>query len=95
MRAIRSAHRLASVAVSANDQHGIPNRRVSSAATHSASSVGSIVVMPPARPMRACDRVDHRGRRVPGHRPGVAEAEVDVLVAVDVGERGCRARVAR
>jgi hypothetical protein len=29
---------------------------------------------------------------VAGHRPGVAEAEVDVLVAVDVGERGAGRR---
>jgi len=46
-RARRSAQRLASVAVSENDQRGRPNRPASSPATHAASSVGSIVVIPP------------------------------------------------
>ena len=32
------------------------------------------------------DRVGHLRERVPGHRTGVAEAEVDVLVAVDIRE---------
>ena len=48
------AHRLASVAVSEKLQRSSPNRRVSSAPTHSASSVGSIVVMPPWVAMRCC-----------------------------------------
>ena len=52
IRAIRSAHRLASVAVRLNDHSGMPNLRVSSAATHSASRLGIIVVMPPSSPMR-------------------------------------------
>ena len=34
------------------------------------------------------DRLGGRRRRVAGHRAGVAEAQVDVLVAVDVGEAG-------
>ena len=34
------------------------------------------------------DRLGGRGRRVPGHRAGVAEAQVDVLDSVDVGEAG-------
>ena len=36
----------------------------------------------------AGDRLGHLGECVPGHRAGVAEAEVDELVAVDVGEPG-------
>jgi hypothetical protein len=46
MRASLIAHRFASVAVSVNDHSGSPNRRASSAPTHSASAVGSIVVIP-------------------------------------------------
>ena len=46
IRAIRSAVRFASVAVSVNSQRGSPNRRASSSPTHAASSVGSIVVIP-------------------------------------------------
>ena len=34
------------------------------------------------------DRLGGRGRRVPGHRARVAEAQVDVLDSVDVGEAG-------
>ena len=63
-----------------------PNRRVSSAPTHSASSVGSIVVMPPSVAMRSCTARDGGRGRVTGHRAGVAEREVDVGVAVDVGD---------
>ena len=36
----------------------------------------------------SCDRLDGRGRRVAGHRAGVAEREVDVGVAVEVGHAG-------
>ena len=36
------------------------------------------------------DRLGRRGRGVAGHRPGVAEAEVDVFDSVDVGEPGAR-----
>ena len=36
----------------------------------------------------ALDGGDRRARAVAGHRPGVAEAEVDVFVAVDAGEAG-------
>ena len=43
---MRSTQRLASVAVSENCQYGTPKRRASSTPTHSASSVGSITVMP-------------------------------------------------
>ena len=32
------------------------------------------------------DRLDRLLRRVTGHRTGVAEAQIDVLAAVDVGE---------
>ena len=46
VRAIRSTHRLASVAVSANCQASSPNRRTSSLPTHAASSVGIIPVVP-------------------------------------------------
>ena len=45
-RAMRSAARFASVALSVNSHRATPNRRASSPATHSESSVGSIVVMP-------------------------------------------------
>ena len=51
-RASRMAHRFASVAVSVNDHSGRPNLRASSAPTHSAPSVGSIVVTPPRSPIR-------------------------------------------
>ena len=50
---MRSTQRLASVAVSENCQYGTPNRRWSSAPTAAASSVGSIVVMPPFTRRRA------------------------------------------
>ena len=46
IRAIRSAVRLASVAVRVKSQRASPKRRVSSSPTHAASSVGSIVVIP-------------------------------------------------
>ena len=36
----------------------------------------------------ALDGGDRRSGAVAGHRPGVAEAEIDVLVAVDAGEPG-------
>jgi len=45
-RAIRSAARFASVALSVNSQCATANRRASSSATQIASSVGSMVVMP-------------------------------------------------
>ena len=51
-RARRTAQRLASVAESVKLHSGIPKRRVSSAPTHWASAVGSIVVMPPRSPIR-------------------------------------------
>ena len=84
---MRSSQRLASVAVSENCHSGTPKRRPSSSPTQAASSVGSIVVMPG----RLAQRRHRRLRRVPGHRAGVAEAEVHVLVAVDVDQ----ARAAR
>ena len=87
-RASRSAVRLASVAVSVNSQRARPKRRASSSPTAIASSVGSIVVIPRAE-LRA-HRLDHRGRPVAGHRARVAEAEVDVLVAVDVDDPRAR-----
>ncbi len=34
------------------------------------------------------DRLDSGGRRVPGHRTGIAEAEIEVAVPVHVGEVG-------
>ena len=43
---MRSAKRLASVALSANCHAARPKRRVSSPATHAASAVGSIAVAP-------------------------------------------------
>ena len=48
---MRIIQRFASVAVSANCQYGSPKRRASSAPTHAASSVGSIVVMPSIWPI--------------------------------------------
>src|SRR5919201_1021539 len=47
-RAIRTANRFASVAVSANCKNGRPTRRASSSPTQSASSLGSISVIPRA-----------------------------------------------
>ena len=85
-RASRSANRLASVADRANCQAVSPNRRVSSSPTQAASSVGSMWVMP-RRIWRSTAAIVGR-RSVAGHRPGVAEAEVDVVVAVDAAERG-------
>ena len=90
-RASRIANRLASVAVSANCQRGSPKRRASSPPTQIASSLGSINVIPRRALLR--DRPHGRLRRVAGHRARVAEAEVDVLVAVDVAEpRTCGLR---
>ena len=80
--------RLASVAVSANCQLGRPNRRSISSPTQIASSVGQHERGPAAR-LRG-DRLGGRLGRVAGHRAGVAEAEVDVLVAVDVAEPRAR-----
>ena len=64
--------------------------RVSSPATHAASSVGSMAVMPP----RSSSSVSHGrhggGRRVTRHRTGVAEREVDVGVPVEVGDAAAR-----
>ena len=70
-------------------QRELPARRARSAAcssapTQIASSLGSIVVIPPRRLLG--HRAHRRLGRVAGHRAGVAEAEVDVLVAVDVDE---------
>ena len=63
-------------------QRELPRRAARSAApssspTHSASSLGSISVMPRG----ACSAIgaQRRRRRVAGHRAGVAEAQVDVL----------------
>ena len=42
--------------------------------------------MPPSPAMPPRDGLDRRLRAVAGHRAGVAEREVDVLVAVDVGD---------
>jgi hypothetical protein len=47
-RAIRIANRLASVAVRANCQYGRPKRLAISSPTHSASSLGSMSVIPRA-----------------------------------------------
>ena len=52
-----------------------------------ASSVGIIVVMP----RRAAIAPVTAAGRVAGHGAGVAEREVDVLVAVDVGDPGAAA----
>ena len=91
MRAKRSTNRLASVAVIAICQTGRPNRRASSAPTHAASTEGNIVVIP--RIAWAYKASATCGKPVAGHRPGVAEAEVDVAQAVDVGEVGAAGRV--
>ena len=48
------AQRLASVAVSVNDHSGTPKRRVSSAPTQAASSVGIITVTPPLSTSWCC-----------------------------------------
>jgi hypothetical protein len=74
---------LASVAVRLKDHSGIPNRRVRSAPTHSASSLGIIVVIPPSSPIRRCTASTVARREWPAIA-GVTEGEVDVGVAVDV-----------
>ena len=84
-RASRIAQRFASVAESVNDHSSMPNRRVSSEPTHCASSVGSIVVIPPSSPILRVTAATV-GQGVPGHGAGVAEGEVDVGVAVDIGD---------
>ena len=84
-RASRIAQRFASVADSVNDHSGMPNRRVELGAhplgvrrrQHRRDARPA-----PRQPLR--HRRDRRLGAVPGHRPGVAEGEVDVLVAVDV-----------
>ena len=80
-------NRLASVAVSANCQR-------QSEAPGQPSATGDRVLgrQHERRPACAPGRQTARrsGRRVPGHRAGVAEAQVDVLVSVDVGEAGAR-----
>ena len=87
-RARRSEKRFASVAVSVNCHDGSPNRRVSSSPTHAASSVGSIVVMP-RRSCRSTAAITGAGT-VAGHGARVAEAQVDVVVAVGAGRVGAR-----
>ena len=81
-----------------------PTSRTASAAarTGGPSSLGH-----PDRVLRRQHRGDARsarapraasatcGQRVPGHRAGVAEAQVDVLDAVDVGEPSARRRCRR
>ncbi len=88
-RARRRANRLASVADSANCHRGRPKRRVSSSPTHAASSVGQHVGDP--APQLPFDGRDRGCRAVTRHRAGVAEAEVDVVMAVDAAE-GCARR---
>lgn len=86
-RASRMDQRLASVAVSEKLQRARPKRRVSSAPTHSASSVGSIAVAPPssANRLRTASATT-AGEWRPSHP--CLRGEVDVLVAVDVGDAG-------
>ena len=81
---MRSTKRFASDAVIAICQIGNPKRALSSPATQAASADGSIVVMPSSA--WRCNASAIAGERVTGHRSGVAETEVDVLVPIDVDE---------
>ena len=78
---------------SENDQRGKPKRRLSSTPTHSASSVGSIAVMPPRSTAR--DRIARStaGGACPAIATDVGQGEVGVGVAVDVGEMSSGGRV--
>ena len=85
-RASRSAQRLASVAVSVNDQSGRPNRRLRSAPDPLGVRRREHRRQPALVPHPADDGVDGGAWAVAGHGAGVAEGEVDVLVSVDVHE---------
>ena len=67
-RASRIAHRLASVADRVKLQRVGPNRRVSSAPTHAASWVGSMVTGPPSSPYSRATA----SRTGPGECPAIA-----------------------
>ena len=93
IRASRSAHRLASVALSANDHRGTPEPRASSAPTQRGVLGGQ------HRGQTALDSGPaHRSPPTvgagewPAIAAGVTEREVDVGVPVDVGRPGCRPR---
>ena len=87
--------RLASVADTVNCHSGSPNRSASSAAAAAASAVGSMKVAP--RSSCASIAATGRCRRMPAHRAGVAEAEVDEVDPVLALEMGtaCSAHVER
>src|SRR3954470_20016950 len=82
----RSAHRFASVAVSAKLHCGTVKRRASSAPTTAASSVGIITVAPPSSAKRVATAATVGAGECPAIAPVSPEAEVDELVAVDVGD---------
>lgn len=76
-----------------NDHREGPKRRVSSAATHEAFSVGIIAVRPPCPSIRRRIAATTGSGECPAiapvsRSPGVAEREVDVLVAVDIDHAG-------
>ena len=83
-RASRIVNRLASVAVSANCQLGSPKRRVISS-PHPDRVLGREHQRRPAAHLLATAATAAAGRMA-GHRARVAQAEVDVLVPVDVAE---------
>ena len=90
-RARRRTQRLASVAERANCHDPTPNRR-----RQLLADPGRVVGrehVGDAAPDLALDGGDRRGRPVAGHRTGVTEAEVDVVVAVDALEMGALGRL--
>ena len=68
-RTRRSSQRLASVADSVKDHWSSEKRRASSAPTHSASSLGSIVVTPPRRPARSASAATRGSGECPAIAP--------------------------
>ena len=87
-RASRSDQRLASVADSVNCQDA-DAEAPSQLLADPGRVLGREHVGDPAAEL-ALDGGDRRRRAVAGHRAGVAEAEVDVVVAVDAAEVGAR-----
>ena len=84
----RRTERLASEAVAVTCQKGRPKRSASRRPTTAASGEGSMVVKPSAAAWRkVCGNC---GRAMAEHGAGVAEAEVDVGIAVGIGEVDAR-----
>ena len=89
-RARRSAQRLASVAERAKDQRGSP-KRARQLAGHPRRVLGGEHGRDAAEVLHSVSHGRHGGRRrVTRHRTRVAEREVDVGVAVEVGDAAAR-----